>query len=258
MIIYENHIILDKIDSWPSRVLDVVKANEDSLKGFLLEEHRIDELSREDLTIRYYRPKNLYFEIWDNTIQEIDEILKKYSIIGFHCTKLLEPEIRDIQLNGLRPLNKDFAYQRIESAFEQGLISERLRNELKSKEELDADNRKGKIFVFHCLTTLKDEWGLNRLLGYWGGESLYGYIKNPQELKNIGIPCIALTSIEIKNLDIYPELSKRMIAYYFDDNYYPHDTDSIFETNLNVLRIIKRDEQLFEDLTNIQNWKDEI
>ncbi len=45
-----------------------------------------------------------------------------------------------------------------------------------------------------------------------------------------------------------------MLAFYLDDNYYPHDTDSIIEKELSVRRIIKRDEKLFEELTEIQEW----
>lgn len=254
MIDFNTHIILDKIDSWPDEVLELIKTNESFLKGFFAEEHRIDKLAKEDMFVRYNRPQNIHLDKWINTIDKIESILKDYSIVGIHATKLLEDEINDIKKNGLKPLSKDFANQRVERLFDKGLISEELKNELINKKELVANNRKGKIFVFHCLSTLKDEWGLNRLFGYWGGEALYSYIKNSKELMRIGIPCIVFTSIKIKELDIYPELSKRMIAYYFDDNYYPHDTDSIIKKDLSILRIIKRDEKIFEDLTQIQDW----
>jgi hypothetical protein len=170
----------------------------------------------------------------------------------------LDTEIKDIQQNGLRPLNREFANQRVEFVYRQGLISEELRQELIDKEELVDDTRKGKVFVFHCLSTLEDESGLNELFGYWGGEALFSYTKNSKELRKIGIPCIVFTSIKIKEFNIYPELSKRMLASYLNDNYYPHDRDSAIEYKLNVLRIIQRDEKLFQDLTNIQNWDEEI
>lgn len=258
MIDIENHIILDKVESWPDIVLQLIKDSENELKGFLKEEHRIDKLGRNDLSIRYNRPHNIYSEKWDNTIISLEEILKEYLIVGIHCTKLMDYEISDIISNGLQPLNKDFANQRVEKLYKKGLISQDLKNELENKEELISENRNGKIFVFHCLSTLKDEWGLNRLLGYWGGESLYTYLKNTKELKQIGTSCIVFTSIKIKELDIYPVLSKRMLAFYFDDNYYPHDTDSIIESKLNVIKVIRQEEKIFEDLTNIQDWKEEI
>jgi hypothetical protein len=157
----------------------------------------------------------------------------------------------------LKPLDRDFAKQRVEKAFTEGFLSRELRDELIDKKELNANNRKGYIFVFHCLETLKFEGGLNRLFGLWGGESLYAYVKDNQELKNIGTPCIIFTSIKINELDIYPELSKRMTAFYFNDNYFPHDTDSIIKKDLNVLRIVRRNEGLFEDLTGIGSWDDE-
>src|SRR5690606_4814435 len=181
MISFDNHIILDNFDSWPKEVLELVKANESSLKGFFEEEHRINRLARKDMSIRYNKPQNIHQDKWRNTINKIEEILEDYSIVGIHSTKLLDNEIKDILLNGLRPLSKEFAIQRVESVYRKGLISEELREELINKKELVADNRKGKVFVFHCLSTLKDEWGLNKLFGYWGGEALYAYAKNLKE-----------------------------------------------------------------------------
>jgi hypothetical protein len=48
-----------------------------------------------------------------------------------------------------------------------------------------------------------------------------------------------------------------MLAYYFDDNYFTLDNDSVIDYKLPVLKIIKRDERIFEDLTNIQDWYQE-
>jgi hypothetical protein len=258
MINIENHIILDNIKSWPLEVISLIKSSEKELKGYIQEEHRIDKLGRDDLSVRYNRPYNSYTEEWTNTINNLEKVLAEHSIVGFHCTKLMDSEILDIQSNGLQPLSKDFANQRVNKLFEQNLISQDLKNELENKEELSSENRIGKIFVFHCLSTLKDEWGLNRLFGYWGGESLYAYLKSSRELKQIGTSCIVITSIKINELDIYPELSKRMIAVYFNDNYYPHDTDSIIESKLDVVKIIKREDKLFEQLTDIHEWSYEI
>ncbi|WP_428742347.1 hypothetical protein [Tenacibaculum sp.] len=258
MIDFKEHIILDNINSWPNEVLEIIKTNENSIKGFFQEEYRINKLAREDLSIQFNRPKNIHQDSWRTAIEKVENILKEHLIIGIHATNLLKDEIEDIIENGLKPLSKEFSQQRIERVYKKGLISKELKNQLTNKKELVANNRKGKIFVFHCLTTLKDEWGLNKLLGFWGGEAMYTYLKNTEELKKIGIPCIVFTSIKIKELDIYPKLSKRMMSYYFNNNYYPHDTDSIIEKKLNVLKVIKRDEKLFEDLTQIQNWSKQL
>jgi hypothetical protein len=257
MINFKNHIIFDVIESWPSEMLDLIRENENSLKGFFEEEHRIDKLAREDVALRYNRPENIYREKWDAIINEIETVLKQHSIIGIHCTKLLDWEIEDVEKNGLKPLDRTFANQRIERALKEGALSKALSDKLIDKKELNETNREGYVWVFHCLETLTFESGLNRLLGLWGGESLYAYVKDNQELKNIGTPCITFTSIKISELDIYPELSKRMTAFYFNDNYFPHDTDTIIKTDLNVLKVVRRNEKLFEDLTGIENWDNE-
>ncbi|WP_159523875.1 hypothetical protein [Sunxiuqinia indica] len=258
MISFLNHIIFDRKESWPKEILKLLDSNNKSIQGYFNEEHRINKLARKDMHIRYNRPRNEYKEIFDSTIETIEEILQKSKIVGIHCTKLLDEEIIEIEKEGLKPLNKKFANNRTERAYQKGLISEELKNELIDKEELNEDSRMGKVWVFHCLSTLKDEWGLNKLLGYWGGESLYAYAKNRNELKKIGKPCIVFTSINISELDIYPELSKRMTAFYFDDNLFPDDTDSMLEKTVDVLRIINKEEKIFNDLTNIEEWNDEI
>jgi len=258
MLEFENHIILDKVDSWPKEILCLIRNEEKALKNYLQEESRIDIIGRTDLSIRYNRPINIYSGKWEEVTESIELSLKEYNIIGIHCTRLMDYEITDILNNGLRPLSKDFANSRIEKLFEKGLISKELRCKLVDKEEYSDENRRGKISVFHCLSTLKDEWGLNRLFGIWGGESVYSEIQNPKELMRIGTSCIVLTSIKIRDFDIYPELSKRMLAIFFDDNYFPHDTDSFLETKLNVLKIIRREDNLFAELTGIQDWHEEI
>lgn len=258
MLQIENHIILDQINSWPKTVLELIENHEQSLKGYLQEEKRIEKIGRTDLKIRYNRPQNPFGVEWVEVADKVDEILQEYKIVGFHCTKLMDYEIKDVIKNGLIPLDKDFANTRINILFDKGFISKELRNKIISKAELSEKIRAGRIFVFHCLSTLKDEWGLNKLFGFWGGESIYQYLKNSTELRQIGIPCIVVTSIKISELDIYPSLSRRMLCIYFDDNLHPHDTDSVIEKKLDVLKVIQRDNMLFSKLTNIESWSDEI
>lgn len=198
MLNIENHIILDNIDSWPQQVQILIKNSENTLKGFLQEEHRIEKLKRDIPSLRYKIINNVYLDKWTKIIEILEIELLKHSIIGFHCTKLMNYEIENVKKNGLIPLNKKFANQRVEALFKNNFISQELRNELFNKEEVSCNNRNGKIFVFHCLATLKDESGLNRLFGYWGGESLYAYLNNPYELKEIGESCIIVTSVKIK------------------------------------------------------------
>ncbi|ALU75137.1 hypothetical protein AUW17_07620 [Tenacibaculum dicentrarchi] len=258
MINFKNHIIFDNIESWPNEIINIIKNNEKLLKDFLEKKIHIDKLAIEDVMLRYNRPENIYRKEWDIIINKIDDILEQYSIIGIHCTKLLDWEIEDIKQNGLKPLSKTCTKNRIEKAFKQNFLSIKLKDKLINKKEVNDDNRKGKVYVFHCLKNLKDERGLNRLFGLWGGESLYFYIKDNQELKKIGTPCIAFTSIKINELNFNPKLSKRMISIYFNDNYFDHDTDSVIKTDLKVLRIVKRNEKLFEKLTGIENWDNKI
>ncbi len=257
MISFKDHIIFDDIGSWPNDMLNLIRENESSLKAFFEEEHRIDELIKENVSLRYNRPGNAYQEQWDEIINDIETVLNRHSIIGIHCTKLLDWEIEDVEKNGLKRLDRFFSNQRVEKAFAEGVLSKKIKDELIDKKELSNNNRKGYVWVFHCLGTLRDENGLNRLFGLWGGEALYAYLKDNRGLKHIGTSCIVFVSIKISELNLYPELSKRMTAFYFNDDYFPYDVDSNIEADLNVLRVVRRNEKVFEDLTKIGNWDEE-
>jgi len=258
MIDFGSHIILDKTETWPDEVLKIINTNKENLQKFLKEERRLDLLSRENISFRLNRPVNIYFPKWSKTIEKIENTLMKYSIVGIHATKLIEDEINDIKENGLKPLNKVFSIKRINNIYKKGLISKEFKNKLINIEETTFNNRKGMVFVFHCLSTLKEEYGLNKLFGYWGGEAIYMHTEQPKKLEKIGTSCIVFVSIKIKELDISPELSKRMLMHYFNDTYYPIDTDSIFYENLNVLRVVRKDDKYFEYLTEIQNWNSQL
>jgi len=253
-----NHIILDQLSSWPKNILQLIEKQEYSLRCYLQEEKRIDNLCRTDLKIRYNRPQNPFGEIWIEVVDTIEAVLQDFKIVGFHCTRLMDYEIKNVIENGLIPLDINFANNRINTLFDNGLISEELRNQIIDKAELSEDIRAGKIFTFHCLSTLKEECSFNKLFGLWGGESIYQYLKDSKELSQIGIPCIVLASIKIAELDIYPILSRRMLCIYFHDNYHPHDNVSVFEKKLNVLKVIQRDNKLFNKLTNIESWSEKI
>ncbi len=178
MLKFDNHIILDQKDSWPNDVQNLIENSKQSLKSYLKDENQIDKLCRTDLKIRYNRPRNIYTKKWDEINNDIETILQRHLIIGIHCTKLMEYEIENILENGLKPLSHGFANKRIKTLYKKGIISTELKNKIYGKAEFSAKNRNGKIFVFHCLSTLKDEWGLNKLFGLWGGEAIYSYLDN--------------------------------------------------------------------------------
>lgn len=65
-----------------------------------------------------------------------------------------------------------------------------------------------------------------------------------QDLQKFGTPCIVVASLKRENLNTFNKLSELMICIRLGNNYYSKDFDTILkiESRVNVLRIIKRDE----------------
>ena len=49
----------------------------------------------------------------DQIVEKANEVLAGENLLGFHCARLADDELSDIQTSGLRPLNSDFLQERI-------------------------------------------------------------------------------------------------------------------------------------------------
>ena len=254
MLKYTNHIIVDDVSSWPSSVLTLIDQSKVELEKYLPEANRLRKLHQRDLSKRFKNPIIPYREAWYNTIIQIEDILENEKIIALHCTKLLDYEIKQIHVNGLVPLSPGFATTKIKTAFKKGFISSKLKNQLINKPELSEDERINKIFVFFCLSTLKDKMGLYKLFNYWGGEAIYSYMNDKSELKAIGKPCIIICSVNISDLEIIPSLGEHMLHVQFNTDRYP-EPESSFNNTIEVLDIIEKDDEIFNSLTNFDKWE---
>jgi hypothetical protein len=198
---FENHIILDKFDTWPKRILEVIEGSKKELLGYL----------KERVEYRHNRPDNIYEKSWCNALEIIESELQNTNFIGFHCSKLLDFEMSDILTFGLRPLEVEFSNSRVHKVHELGLIGEELKKKLLNKEEISADNRKGRICFFHTIAALKVEWGLRRLFKCWGGEAMYLNFEQNTDLQKFGTPCIVIASLKRENLNTFHKLSELII-----------------------------------------------
>jgi len=250
---FDNHIIIDEKATWPKLIYDLIDSSKCELQNYINERKRIEIIRN-----RATRPKNEYEDKWNSVVDLVDSYLQKHEVIGFQCSRLLDDEIEDILVNGLTPLNRDFAIQRINTVCEKGLIPYDLREKLFNKEELRDENREGAIRFFHNTSELRIEMGLYEFFKLWGGEAIYsGFEKDPY-LQKIGVPCIIMVSIEYQDLVRY-NLSQRMICFFLgESNYFDHKFESLFAKKIKVLTIVKRNNKLFNYLTNINHWDEKI
>lgn len=250
----DQHIILDKPETWPTAFNQIMELNSGLIKNYLREEEKIKELY---LSARFSRIElNPYKLKFQELIFEMEQILVNHKIMGLHCTRLLDDEIGNLKKEGLKPLSKELAISKINLAFSKGLISTDLKLELLNKEEYQLECRTAMVYFFHCISTLKNEHGLKKLFGYWGGEAIYMYNKDSTALKKIGVPCIVLLSVNIVELNSLYPLSERMIKGYFKNDFESQDSDSKMDKPVPVLEVIEYSDTKFEELTNYSNWEE--
>ena len=256
LLYIENHIILDQYLSWPKNIIEIIEDNKEDLNGYLNELRRIDKLAEDNVEYRIIRPENKHKLRWDIISNSIKHEIINKKIVGFHCTRLLDFEISDILKDGLQSLSQENSISRINKLYYKGLISKALRDKLIIKKEIRLGNRIGRTFFFHYVSTLQDETGLYRFFKSWGGEAIYLNFEFNTKLQEIGVPCIVIASINIKDIADLQNLANKMICIYLKDQYLSHD----FITWLNnknrtiVLKIIERSNEYFNSLTRIEEW----
>ncbi len=266
---FGSNIIFDEFDTWPLVVLNKIKEHEKTLLSYYQEFKRIDKLAENNVQFRISRPHNIYEESWKSIIKEINQNLKDFRLIGFHCTRLVDEEIEDIKQNGLRPLDEEFTATRILRLTLKKQLSKKTSEKLLKNNISNDKGRNGNFCFFHCLSTFQDEWGLYRLFRSWGGEGIFiGHeiesdFETGTELSNIGTPCIVISSLDLDDVGVYPSLGEKMVETWIkkttlDSEEYCTEFDSIIKNGGAVLKIIKFEDSLFEELTHYNQWRFKI
>ncbi len=254
---YPGHIILDDLGSWPVDAREVLEARIEDITCYLREECRIDKAAETNVLLRIDRPDNRFEEAWKSTLKELHGCLEGLSIIGFHCTRLTEAE--DIELNGLRPLTRRFAEERITRLESQHRLSSPVAEALMNSNNTEDLNRAGRVCFFHCLSTLKVEVGVVRLFKSWGGESIYRQHETApiamDELRRVGSPCIVVGSLKLSEVNNFVSIEERIIRSWLDSEEKGlADCDSHIFRTVTALEIIQRDDTRFEQLTGCSKW----
>jgi len=261
----EDHLVLDDCQTWPNALIELLKQDEKVLRDYKREENRIDEMAETDVDLRWDRPANFLEESWQVSLDTIREITRDLRIVGFHCTRLVDAEAKEILSGGLRPLSIEFSMHRIRRIQREGLIDQIAANALIEKNKINETSRKGKIAFFHCVSTLRNEHGLYRLFRSWGGEALYScHERNAQVLNvltNIGAPCIVIGSLNLSEISCCPTFEERFVNVWLDRDRkfaFSQDRDTFVSRSVRVMDIISRNKKLFEKLTGCSTWRNKI
>lgn len=141
---------------------------------------------------------------YDSLVYEFQEVLKNYSITGYHCTRLTDDEIESILSNGMFLQDSISLKLRIDRLLQSGFISSEIADSLKNNNQADDTNRANMLWFCFFYPFLGGEYGIRRFFRSWGGEALYksheGNRQTGEVLRNIGSPCIVKANIPISSL----------------------------------------------------------
>jgi hypothetical protein len=109
-------IEIEDIHSWPNKLRDEAIKNKPLLISYHKKSLQISRLCRENLNARAHPPPNEYKSEYRNLADMLEDILSEHRIVGYHCTRLTDREIKTITDNGLNILSEELVLQRIFNA----------------------------------------------------------------------------------------------------------------------------------------------
>jgi hypothetical protein len=236
--------------------------NANILQSYIKTEKEIEKRIQADdtLNLLYNRPINPFKDDWDETVENIHTMLVGENIVGFHCTRLIDSEIKNIRQNGLNTLDVSFINAKLDNILFENKITKETYGILRRKNVADERYRKGQICFFHCSATLTDCGGLHRLFRSWGGEALYYYyeddIKIGNELRHIGYPCIVIVTFPYSELTPAEPIPSKMIKFKLTNKIEDFTTNSKHE--IQARKIITISDPNFLKLTKYDKWYESI
>ncbi|MGR6858966.1 hypothetical protein ACU5EH_00710 [Aliivibrio salmonicida] len=180
-------ILIEQQSTWPDEVVDYLDKNHLKFIGW--------ETSDGDRVSPY---------LYDQAILEFRDLLKPFSLIGYHCTKLTTDEIESIYQHGMTLQNLESLKQRILILESAGKITMEVANELIAINQADDKNRASMLWFCFFEPHLAGCCGIQRFFKSWGGEALYNHHENRKNtgdvIQNIGVPCVIKARIMINSL----------------------------------------------------------
>lgn len=211
-------------------------------------------------------PRNSSASEYDLAIYKMRDVLRKYSLIGYHCTKLTADEIEGIRSKGMLLQNAESLKKRISRLEENGLLSTDVAQALIETNQADDDNRANMLWFCFFEPFLAGRCGIERFFRSWGGEALYNSHEDRpitgNALLSVGTPCIIKARVPIASLrdSYYPDTS--MIRAFLSkrghqlENEIEHEGFST--TNIepkDIIEIIEHPSDKFVALTKCDKWE---
>ncbi len=210
----ETFLINDK-STWHQDLLSLIESNKALIRKYNYVEtynFNLRETAKKCTPVDYanlHRTNPYSYEL-DYLKECVKSELQRFTIIGYHATRLTNEEIIEIRKNGLITSSKENCYKRADNLLLNGYITKNECNYIKSHCILNVPyeaNRLGQIWFLsgNCDISTKNT-SLNNLYKDYGGETIRNGIENTQlleKLNGISKPCSVISYVKLNTIPLY-------------------------------------------------------
>jgi hypothetical protein len=208
-------IELDQVNTWPVQILKILENRASFIK---------DEREREEQSLcdGSYILNPVYCHVYDETVEELKNILLKHKIRGYHCTKVIN--WNDIQRKGLTVLRlQEFQITLIDELKNIGIdrvIIEKIKDSFVTFEKNKSFVGREGLLWFVLTKELTEYIGCEEFFKFYGGEVTRRAVWPVKDivypiLQKIGIPTVIECSLNISDAMDFQVINicKEMINY---------------------------------------------
>lgn len=187
-------MILSDESTWPAELLTALECRRDI---FLDKELRMTKAGPAE---RWNASR------WDAAVYELCDVIKPFTIRGYHCARLTEQEIGTILSEGLSLPDLAMLKARITKLRKSGAITQRIARRLIAENQGAEANRARRIWFCFFPPRFASQYGIERFFRSWGGEALYNdHERDPATgpvLGKIGTPCLVEADVPMAGIDL--------------------------------------------------------
>jgi hypothetical protein len=206
---------------------------------------------------------------YDPAVDGLEAVLRRYMLVGWHCTRLTEAEIASIWADGMQLPNVATLHRRVDAVARDGHLPGNLTDRLKAEHQADDQWRAGRVWFCFYPPRHAGEGGIERFFRHWGGEALYNSHEDDREtgaaISIIGLPCIIEALVPIASLRRHSFLPDKVARRYLVSRGHrtvePVDHDGAIEHPLpavNIRKVILFPAPEFIALTGCDGWRNPI
>jgi hypothetical protein len=239
---------LDQPAAWPDELRTYLDAQHDLFLGWESEAGRVTAKS------------------YDRAIYGLMDVLRPYAITGWHCTRLTDAEIDQIQRKGMQLPNGAMLARRIGAVVEAGQLAPDIARRLIAKNQADEASRRDKVWFCFFHPRIAGESGIGCFFRFWGGEGLYNCHENDAvtspAIRRIGTPCLIEADVPIALLSSRAGLAFKVVRRFLTSRGYRDSEPVHHEDRINqplparcIRRVIRYPDRDFISLTGCDVWQ---